>query len=290
MKSRYHQQIRQSLKWLLAFITIFLLTCGKQLLGQQKMRIISYNIEEGMKADTSKGKKDFVAWIKSLDPDIMALEECNKFTQASLEELAHSYGHPYAIIVKEKGYPTAITSKYPIVNVQKITDNMTHGFITCKIKDLNVVVLHLNPHQYQKRREEIAVILNTIAASPEKKKWLMMGDFNSISPLDKDKYADGKLLAYLIDQKQKHSFHANLVDDRELDYQVQQQILDFGLKDTGKAFEAVSKNPPTRSRIDYIYVSRDLMPKVTASHFIVDEFTAHHSDHKPMMMEFENTK
>lgn len=289
MKNRYHQT-PQSAKWLLALLIIFICAGSKQLRAQEKMRIISYNIEEGMKADTSKGKKDFVGWIKSLDPDIMALEECNKFTQVSLEELAHSYGHPYAIIVKEKGYPTAITSKYPIVNVQKITDNMTHGFIVCKIKDLNVVVLHLNPHQYKKRREEIAEILSTIGTSPDKKKWLMMGDFNSISPLDKDKYADGKLLAYMLQQKQKFSFHANLVDDKELDYQVQQQILDFGLKDTGKAFEAVSKNPPTRGRIDYIYVSKDLLPKVTASHFIVDEFTAHHSDHKPMMMEFKHTK
>lgn len=285
MKKTDNNALTRGNKWVLILL-IMACSSTAQLFAQEKMRIISYNIEEGMKADTSKGKKDFVAWIKSYDPDIMALEECNKFTQASLEELAHSYGHPYAIIVKEKGYPTGITSKYPIVNVQKITDNMTHGFIMCKIKNLNVVVLHLNPHQYKKRREEIAEILSYVGASPEKKNWLMMGDFNSLSPLDKDKYADGKLLAYLMEQKKKFSFHNNLVNDNELDFNVQQQILDFGFKDAGKAMEAISKPPPSRSRIDYIYVSKDLLPKVTATHFILDDFTAHHSDHKPVIMEF----
>jgi exodeoxyribonuclease-3 len=270
---------------LLLLFAVMAIGCQK-IMAQEKLKLISYNILDGMKMDSTKGKQVFADWIKSYDPDIMALEECNKFTQASLEELAHSYGHPYAINNKETGYPVGITSKYPIVDVRKVTDNMTHGFIVCKIRDLNVIVLHLNPHKYLKRREEIQTILGYIAASPEKKKWMIMGDFNSISPLDKERYTSNKLLARLIEAQQKNPILDNLADRKELDYEVQQRILDFGLKDTYYEKDAAKEYKGTR--IDYIYVSKDMLPEVTNVHFIFDDFTAHHSDHHPVIMEFNH--
>lgn len=252
---------------------------------KDKLRVLDYNILEGMKNDSTKGKQEFVNWVKSQNPDIVALEECNKFTQLSLEDMAHRWGHPYAILLKQTGYPVAITSKYPIVNVQKVLDNMWHGFIVCRIKDLNVIVLHLSPHVYKKRREEIDEILATIAAAPSQKKWMIMGDFNSYSPLDKDNYNDGKEVKFLQGLQAKYPTHENLIDGKYLDFQVHQKILDFGLKDTGKMIEPGSL--PKR-RIDFIYVSKDLISQVTASHFIYDAFTAHHSDHKPVLMEFKH--
>lgn len=269
---------------LFLILSLFILS-SIQVSAQKQFRIISYNILEGMKMDSTKGKTEFVDWVKAQDPDILALEECNKFTQLSLEEMAHRYGHPYALIVKETGYPTGITSKYPIVNARKITDNMTHGFIVAQIKDLIVIVLHLNPHNYQKRREEIDVILSTIAAAPSQKKWIMMGDFNSFSPLDKENYADGKAIARL-KQGNEQFHHNNLVDGQFIDYDVQKRILDFGFKDTGKTMD--KENKVKGNRIDYIYVSKDLIPKVTTAHFIRDGFTANHSDHKPVIMEFKH--
>lgn len=267
------------------FLSLFLLSSALQVSAQKQFRIISYNILEGMKTDTTKGKTEFVDWVKKHDPDILALQECNKFTQLSLEEMAHKYGHPYAIIVKEKGYPTGITSKYPIVNVHKVTDNMTHGFIVAQIKDLNIVVAHFNPHHYLKRREEVNVVLSTIAAAPSQKKWMIMGDFNSFSPLDKEDYADGKQIVRL--KRFNDEFHhTQLVDGQYLDFEVQQRILDFGFKDTWKTMNTDKKHDG--NRIDYVYVSKDLISKVTTAHFIKDSFTAIYSDHKPVIMEFKH--
>ncbi|MNK05927.1 exonuclease III [compost metagenome] len=270
------------------FLFLLLMGSGSMILAQNKTRIISYNILEGMKSDTTKGKQDFVKWLKSENPDILALQECNKFTQKSLEDLARSYGHTYAVLLREPGYPVALTSKYPIVDVQKVTDNMHHGFIVAKIKDLNVIVLHLSPHKYWKRREEIDVILSTISASAQKERWIIMGDFNSLSPLDKDNYADGKYADRLKEMAKKYSFHENLVDGKYLDFEVQKRILEFGLHDTAK--EKATGNETKGNRIDYIYVSKDLMPLVTKAQFIRDEFTATHSDHVPVIMEFKDKK
>ena len=60
--------------------------------GKQAMKIISYNIEYGMRADTTAGKTIFSTWMRNQDPDIVCLQEANKFTQKSLEALAASMG------------------------------------------------------------------------------------------------------------------------------------------------------------------------------------------------------
>lgn len=254
----------------------------------QKMRIISYNILEGMKMDTTTGKQQFVEWVKQQDPDILALQECNKFKQATLEKMARQYNHPYAVLLREPGYPVAITSKYPIVDVRKVTDNMHHGFIVAKIKDINVIVLHFSPHNYEKRKEEVEVILSTIAASSSQQKWAIMGDFNSYSPLDKEHYKDGRLMTRLLENAKKYSFHNNLVDGKALDYSVQQRILDFGLKDSfylnkSKKYELNG----SLARIDYVYVSKDLAPRISVARTLKDAFTSKFSDHLPVLVELQ---
>ena len=261
-------------------ILIFSAACALQAFAENKVRVISYNILEGMKTDTTPGKQVFVGWVKKQDPDILALQECNKFKQKTLGELARSYGHPYAVIVKEKGYPTGLTSKYPITDVQRVTNNMTHGFIVARVKDFNIVVLHLNPHGYAKRRAEIDQILATIGAAPSQKRWIVMGDFNAVSPLDKNNYSDGQVLAEF---QRAPTASTNLIDGKALDFEVQQRILDFGLKDAGKMMD--STHEITGKRIDFIYVSQDLAPKVTTARFLWDDFTAAYSDHRPILLE-----
>ncbi len=148
-----------------------------------------------MVKDTTRGKQVFVDWVKAQRPDIVALQECNGFTQKTLEELAASYGHPYAVIVKENGYPTGLTSRFPIAGIQKINENMTHGFIMAKVGKYNIVVLHLNPHQHKKRRAEIAQVLANIDLQADQKNRIIMGDFNSLSPLDRERIEKSDYLA-----------------------------------------------------------------------------------------------
>lgn len=150
--------------------------------GKQAMKIISYNIEYGMRADTTAGKTIFSTWMRNQDPDIVCLQEANKFTQKSLEALAASYGHPYAVLQKEKGFPTAITSKYPIVNIMKVENNMWHGFVMGTINGYHIISLHLSPHRYESRQLDIDLILETIRQNGPFEKWLIMGDFNSRIP------------------------------------------------------------------------------------------------------------
>lgn len=258
----------------------------------QTLKVLSYNILEGMKTDTSKGKQLFVEWVKDKNPDVLALQECNGFTQLTLEALAATYGHNYAVIVKENGYPTGVTSRYPIVNIRKVNENMTHGFITASINGYNFCILHLNPHKHLKRRSEIAQVLETLRLQHGDKNWLMMGDFNSLSPLDSHRVAQTNFVERQREVSLKNPNISNLANG-QVDYQVQQSILRAGYVDAGLTYDKTVQKDTGKSgilsntRIDYIYLSKDLAKKLQYCKFIYDDFTAKYSDHKPIIMELK---
>jgi exodeoxyribonuclease-3 len=271
-------------------------------MGAFSQRVITYNIYVGMHLDSTAGKPAFVKWVQQMNPDILALQEVTGFTQASLEKLAQEYGHPYAVLLIEgEKYPVALTSKYPIVNVQKVTDNMDRGFIMAQILDYHVVSLHLTPFDYRIRRKEVHLLLNHIQAQPSKQKWIVMGDFNTVSPLDSAHYQDGRLVAGYEAYEKKYAPIKKLVDGR-IDYTVIQKILDAGFT------EAVAKKSPSfvktvhpkrfepktgtdvSSRIDFIFVSRDLVQRIQDAHVLVDEFTNNYSDHYPVLLDLKASK
>jgi exodeoxyribonuclease III len=264
-----------------------------------RLRAITYNIYEGMRLDTSAGKPIFVEWVKQMDPDVLALQEVTGFTQASLEKLAESYGHPYAVLLIEgEKFPVAITSKYPIVNVQKVSDNMDRGFITAHIKDFNVVSLHFTPFDYRKRRQEVELLLAHINAQSSKQQWLIMGDFNTVSPADSANYSDGRMVENYLKYEKKYAPIKKLVDNK-LDYTVIEKVLANGFTDALKKTtpEFVKTVHPKRfepktgtdvtSRIDFIFVSRDLVKKISAAKVIIDDFTNNYSDHYPVLLDLK---
>lgn len=272
---------------MVALLTLSLSAWGVEAKSSE-MKLICYNIEYGMRCDTTENKEIFAQWVREQDPDILTLQEVNYFTQKSLEKLAKSYGHPYAIICKEGGFPTAITSKYPIVNVQKCVDNRWHGVLIANVMGYNVVSLHLSPHQYQSRWEDIEFVLETIRQSENPDKWILTGDFNSISPLDAEKYADGKQEQRLRSFELKNPKQRHLVDGK-LDFSTQQRILDFGFID-GQRGDSRFSFSDFGARIDFIYISKDQKRDFIEGDFITDSFTTKYSDHKPIYIILKDKK
>lgn len=285
-------------KIIFTLIIFLFIGCSAKVVNEKEsLKIISYNIYVGMQKDTTANKLLFAEWIKGQDPDILAIQEANGFTQKSLKAFAESYSHPYAILIKEWGYPVAITSKYPIVNVEKVLDNMTHGFIKARIKGHNFIVTHLHPNSYIERNREVDLITETIKYSRDDTKWIVMGDFNSISPADKSHYDNSP--QYLEQMKQlaiQRPHSINLKND-SLYYGVIGKILDFGLLDPLKEkSEKYISSCPTKieydqiseeasARYDYIFLSKDLMNNVKSISIAKDNFTHYYSDHYPVILE-----
>lgn len=269
---------------------------------EKTLKLISYNVYWGMRQDSTENKSKFAEWIKAQDPDILALQEMNGFTQRKLQEFAESYGHSYAILVKEPepdggiSFPVAITSKYPIVNVQRVVDNMIHGLIVAEIEGHHYMITHFHPFSAVKRGHEIDLMLATIKSKSPQNKWLVMGDLNSVSPLDKEEYDNGLVLNHIREDMKKKPHNQNLINN-ELDYTVQQKVLDAGFTDAFKFYHPrFEASAPTKLfydqskfplRYDYLYVSGNMKDDLVKCEIIKDEFTDIYSDHYPVLLIFK---
>lgn len=284
---------------LVLFVGIF--TIANVQAQKKELKLISYNVYWGMRQDTTQNKVHFTEWIKKQNPDIIALQEVNEFTQQRLQKFAESYGHPYAVLVKEPeadgsiSFPVAITSKYPIINVQKIKDNMIHGLIVAEIEGHHFLVTHFHPFSAVKRGQEIDLVLANAKAVPNGK-WLLMGDLNSVSPLDKSEYDNGLVLNHIREDMKKKPHNQNLINN-ELDYSINQKVLDAGFVDAFKAFHPqFVASAPTKLfydqskfplRYDYLYVSSNMKGDMISCEIIKDDFTDVYSDHYPVQLIFK---
>lgn len=153
---------------------------------REKIRIISYNVFNGFNnmKDTDRINR-LVEWVKQKDPEIVALQELCGFKQTDLENLAKRYNHPYAIIIKENGYPVGITSKKPIKLEARLLDGFWHGSLHAQTYGLNMILVHLSPSDWKYRLREAKQICSYIE-SEKLDNCVVLGDFNAPSPFDAD--------------------------------------------------------------------------------------------------------
>lgn len=267
--------------------------------GYEKIRIISYNIFNGFDWGKDIDRQNrFVDWIRMQDPEILALQELCGFTQNRLSALAKQWGHPYAVIVKENGYPVGITSKEPIDVKQKMLKHCGHGLLHVKTYGLDVLVTHLNPGNTDQRRLE-AETITTYIKEHELDTCLLMGDMNAHSPFDAD-YMEMTSTSLLMKYGGQGS--SNLLNGH-FDYSVISRFLSFPLIDVCQMFtEAserisfptpilmyLSKSKKSRKRIgerlDYIFVTPVLIPEIVDAFIYNGSENDYLSDHYPIGMD-----
>ena len=108
--------------------------------GGKELKILYWNIQNGMWSDQGNGYDNFVAFVSEVDPDICIWCEAEsryitgsdkklmvsegQYLPWNWDLLAARYGHDYTLICgKRDGFPQVITSKYPIKIVKRITGN-----------------------------------------------------------------------------------------------------------------------------------------------------------------------
>jgi exodeoxyribonuclease-3 len=71
----------------------------------QSLRVITYNIMDGFSWGKDTVRQAKVAhWLKHRQANVAALQELCGYTQGRLEKEARSWGHHYAVLLKESGY------------------------------------------------------------------------------------------------------------------------------------------------------------------------------------------
>lgn len=290
-------------------LTIVLLAITQNLSFSQEssssLRVMTYNIWNGF--DWGKDlerKAELSNWLKSQDLDIIALQELCGYTDEQLRIDAKEWGHQYTALLKTTGYSVGITSREPIEVKEKILLNMHHGALHCEIAGIDYFVIHFSPHNRKKREEESRIIRHKISEiSDAQKKYVVLGDFNSLSPFDAHLYADN---TELLEAKRKTELERDQVRNLlngQLDYGVISSLLGFPMIDVtqkftstwdervsfpSQVFETVEGEGRmiTSTRIDYILTSPFLATKCTNAKVLNHKETSYLSDHYPVIAEF----
>ncbi len=283
------KSFRIGLVGLLILGFIILIGCKPE--SNQTLKILSYNVWNGFQHQDTSIRAKYMDWVKKLDPDIVAYQEMNYHSQRDVEDLADEYFHPFAIQQKEDGYPLSITSKMPIVNVQRVLDNLGHGYLYGNTYGIHLFVVHLHPGSYRKRQEEIKTVLAHAALCPDDEMIMIVGDFNAVSPVDSINYSEGSVY-YDIEllRTREHMHVQNLKEDETLDYSVIQSVLDAGFVDVYDLINKGKFKSSTlweESRIDFAFVNHNFSEHVIYADIIHDEITDQISDHYPVYFEIK---
>jgi exodeoxyribonuclease-3 len=261
---------------------------------QENLKIISYNIWNGFNwGKNIKKHNSFIEWVKKNNPDILAMQELCGYTLEKLKNDAKKWGHNYVAIAKEGGYPVGITSKFKINVKEKILKDMHHGALHCSIKGIDFIVVHLSPFDYQKRLSEVKNLETRINTDSD---FVLLGDFNALSPLDSLVYKKTKLVETFLQVNNNR----NLVNGK-IDYSVISKVMLLPLFDSCAdswdceeggscpsiaSFEGKIKTKDeiidVQRRIDYIFLSKSLIQFKKQSRIIHSDFTNYLSDHYPV--------
>ena len=127
------------------------------------LKVMTYNIWNGFEwGKDSVRREQCITWIKSQEPDVLALQEMCGYTEEKLKEDAKKWGHPYVQLLKTEGYPTALTSKSPIRLKEKIVEPFWHGLLHCESYGIDFYIVHLSPADCNIRLKEARLISERI--------------------------------------------------------------------------------------------------------------------------------
>lgn len=283
-------------------VSLLLLSCSKKRQETTEkpdtLRIITYNVWYGFTKVPDR-KQQWIEWMHQQAPDVVSLQELNEYTPDMLAADAAQWGHPYSVLLKEEGFPTGITSKYPIEDIHRFMEGFHHGLLRVNIEGIYFYVIHLHPSNWETRNREVDIILKDIGSLPPDSPVVLAGDFNTFSPFDSVYYAHGRLEPFF-EERDKTYGEVNLHEGR-LDYSVIHKLLDSGMTDLEYAMRpgdySFSGSFPTLiekegddgdpRRLDYVFVNQILADKIIKAEIIADGQTLHLSDHLPVIAELE---
>lgn len=259
------------------------------------LTVLSYNVKDGFEWKNKGNMEGFTEWVSQLDPDIIVFQELVGFKYADFTALAKTYGHDFSVLLKESGYPTGITSKKEIENIERvfITSKFppynVHGYINAETSGLNIFALHFSSQSNDLVLQEAGHVIEQAKLKSVNGPVLISGDFNSISPVDE------QLLGSKFWTASMKKYRPARVP---FDYRTMNLFEDSGFKDAitlnGNSFYKASF--PTRTdylaadflgfRLDYSYLSESLSQQCDYAEILQDPYTNVASDHYPFLMHF----
>lgn len=261
------------------------------------IRIITHNVWYGFTKRGEPRHAEWLRWMAAQAPDVVSLQELNGYSGDRLAADARHWGHPHSILLKEDGFPTGVTSRYPITDVTILREGFHHGLLRCRIAGLWFYVVHFHPANFERRVAEAGLLEGDVRQLPEENPRIVLaGDFNGFSPADRGFYdTDPRLVPFfrMLDRRDRHARNLN---DGRLDYGGIEAILGQGFVDLVAASRSPSEpfvgtfptplvgeeDHGTDRRLDFIFTSPNLAGSVQSVAILRDAATARLSDHYPV--------
>jgi len=285
--------LRQFLVFVLAIFLALPVWAGPP----QKLKVLTHNVWYGFTKKTEPRYGDWRKWMAGESPDVVSLQELNGYTKDKLASDAESWGHEHSVLLKDDGFSTGITSRYPITDVAKIRDGFHHGLLRCRIAGVWFYVIHFHPSDYARRIEEAAIMANDIKQLGEDDPRIVLaGDFNGFSPADRQHYQNDPKLVPFFQMLDRRDRNARNLNDNRIDYGGIEAILAQRFIDVVANARAVDQpfvgtfptplvsdeDHGTDRRLDYIFVSPNLVDQVESAQILRDATTSFLSDHIPV--------
>lgn len=256
--------------------------------AQSVLKVMSYNILVGFSND-AKLRQDFAKWVELYNPDVILFQEVSNFTDDTFSSFASTFGHDYTVRTKTTtGIPTAISSKYPMIDVKMVvqTGTLHHGYVSAVISGVRFFSVHLCPYEVDNerntyridRQDEIEIIMadaNQYASTPV----VLAGDLNSHNSFDRDSFGNGYRYG-----DRDHGVYNTLKSTSFFDTYT---LLNTEFKSTWPVAEVAKNGPNVGARLDYMFVNSNLRSSVVFSDIIYSKVTDKLSDHYPTYVEIK---
>jgi endonuclease/exonuclease/phosphatase family metal-dependent hydrolase len=246
-----------------------------------KLRVLQWNLHHGVGTDGKYDIDRIATWMARMAPDIIMLNEVEKFTYWGNEDQPARYkslieaktGRQwYSLFAQEfgdwtsKGKGNLILSTYPILTTDLVAISydrvVSDAAIQVNGRTISLLITHLDPDSSTRRLTQAQQLITWAAIHPENR--ILTGDMNawpdqtSIAELNKT-YADSWTVATA--------------------------------KGTAYQFAGLSPNGATKKgRIDYIYYSKTAGNLTVLSSQVYDTRDSSSympSDHRPVLTMFE---
>lgn len=280
------------------------------------LKIIEYNIRNGMQYDQWEDYAGFFNWLRVQNPDILVLCEGRSLYGSDgkslpvreqafperIAEFAKQWGHAYTAVSDPNGlYPVLVTSRYPLKVVQRIGPSalFAHGGLHIQVAGLNLVAFQglepetkikeipaCKPREETRRVIEMAAVAAQTIGNPlyvNEKNWILTGSLGGQSPVDSAFYAMRHTPAQFDAMRcAAASWPHDIVAER-LQHAAPGGLSDYGLTTAGKPnLRMEASLSYGRGRPDYFLCDDDVKALVDTVRMIRDPFTFSASDHLPL--------
>lgn len=234
------------------------------------MRVLHYNILDGCQDDPLRLRR-LGAWLRNQAFDVVGLNELNGWDRApDIAQKAKDWGYTDSSLFQMQGsrHFVGILSKHPIQSVETIEDGFHHGVLIALINDVHYIITHLTPMESRKRESETVLLASIVRRIQGP--LLLLGDLNTLSPLDSQWHESSNLLGVL--RSSPLLTKKFLDNDHAIHYTSMQNLLNAGLVDLC-ANGSQTATVPTASNTDIAHAAHMRLDYILANQAFLDERT-----------------